>query len=182
MSEPTHAAHLKTPGGFANLLASITRRLEEGAWDESALADDVSTITYEQALRAARPVRAAKLATRALLEDNPPVLPVWRASKSEQLIRTGEKKPRTASITIRVTAEEQIRLQERALAAGLSVSAYLRSCIFETEALRSQVKIALEQMQTASSQTTSILSDKKASPKWRMRLFPGWSRSRTSDG
>ena len=45
----------RASGSFANLLASFTSKLAEmTAWDDSALADDVATITYEQALRASR--------------------------------------------------------------------------------------------------------------------------------
>jgi predicted HicB family RNase H-like nuclease len=57
-----------------------------------------------------------------------------------------EKKRKSASITLRVAAEEYEQLQERAAAAHLSVSAYIRSCIFEAESLRAQVKAALVQM------------------------------------
>ncbi len=56
---------------------------------------------------------------------------------------------KSASVTVRLTAEENEKLHERATAAGLTASAYLRSCLFETEILRTQVKEALEQFRTA---------------------------------
>ena len=54
-----------------------------------------------------------------------------------------------ASITIRLSKAECEQLQKRAAEAGLTVSAYLRSCTFEAEALRAQVKEALAELRTA---------------------------------
>jgi citrate lyase subunit beta/citryl-CoA lyase len=53
----------------------------------------------------------------------------------------GNKK--CASITIRLSKTECDQLRKRAAQAGLTVSAYLRSCTFEAEALRAQVKDVL---------------------------------------
>lgn len=57
---------------------------------------------------------------------------------------------KSASVTVRLTAEDNAQLHERAAAAGLTASAYLRSCLFEAESLRMQVKEALEQFRAAS--------------------------------
>jgi hypothetical protein len=172
MPEPAQAAPQKTSGSFANLLASLTSKLQRDPWDDGTLPDDVVTITYEQALRAGR---ASQPATNQLLDGadhakgepfNAPV----RGPQHSQLA----KKLRTASITIRVTSEEQAQLHTRALAAQLSVSAYLRSCIFEAESLRTQVKEALAQMQLKSSQITSTTDSSQSSRNWRKRLFPAF--------
>lgn len=56
---------------------------------------------------------------------------------------------KAASITIRLTKAECEQVHERATAAGLTASAYLRSCLFEAENLRAQVKEALEQFRAA---------------------------------
>jgi hypothetical protein len=48
-----------------------------------------------------------------------------------------------ASVTVRLTAEENDRLRHRAAEARLTVSAYLRSCAFEVESLRAEVKQTL---------------------------------------
>ncbi len=56
---------------------------------------------------------------------------------------------RSASITIRLSRAENAQLRERAAEAGLTVSAYLRSCTLQAEALRAQVKQALAQLRAA---------------------------------
>jgi hypothetical protein len=48
-----------------------------------------------------------------------------------------------ASITIRLTEPECAQLRRRAAEAGITVSAYLRSCALEVESLRTQVKETL---------------------------------------
>lgn len=54
-----------------------------------------------------------------------------------------------ASITIRMSKAECVQLRQRAAEAGMSVSAYLRSCTFEAESLRAQVKEALAELKCA---------------------------------
>jgi predicted DNA binding CopG/RHH family protein len=53
---------------------------------------------------------------------------------------------KSTSITIRLTTVECERLRLRASEAGLTVSAYLRSCTFEAESLRAMVKDALSKL------------------------------------
>ena len=48
------------------------------------------------------------------------------------------------------------QLRQRAAEARMSVSAYLRSCTFEAEALRAQVKEALAELKCASPQQPQI--------------------------
>jgi hypothetical protein len=55
---------------------------------------------------------------------------------------------KNASITIRMSAAECEQLRGRAAEAGMTVSAYLRSCIFEVEGLRAQVKAAVAQIRS----------------------------------
>jgi hypothetical protein len=180
MPEPAQAAPQKTSGSFASLLASLTSKLQNDPWDDSALPDDVAILTYEQALRTSRRQPSPQLATNSLREDGSQKGPAPKVSKPEQPQRPGEKRPRTASITIRVTSEEQAQLHERAAAAQLSVSAYLRSCILEAETLRTQVREALAQMQQPSaSQVNSTALTEMASRNWRKRFFPAWSRDKT---
>jgi len=54
-----------------------------------------------------------------------------------------------ASITIRMSKAECAQLRKRAAEAGLTVSAYMRSCTFEAESLRAMVKEALAQLRSA---------------------------------
>jgi hypothetical protein len=186
MPEPDQSVSPKTPGSFASLLASISSKLQNDPWDDSALADDVATITYEQALGKHRRVRIPESATKSLLNDSDhdPALatatPAIRPSKPPQ--KAGEKKPKAASITIRVTAEEQAQLHHRAAAAQLTVSAYLRSCIFEAEALRTQVKEALSEIRsgTPPEEPAAKKMQREHSKTWRARLLPLWHRNRAS--
>lgn len=57
---------------------------------------------------------------------------------------------KSSSIHIRLSAPESAQLKQRAAEAGLTVSAYLRSCVLEAETLRAQVKQALAQLRVAS--------------------------------
>jgi predicted DNA binding CopG/RHH family protein len=65
---------------------------------------------------------------------------------------------RTASITIRMTGAEYGQLKQRAAEAGLTVSAYLRSCTLEAESLRAQVKQALATIRGTTPEPTSEAS------------------------
>ena len=55
----------------------------------------------------------------------------WRVTMPQQL--HVERELRTASVTIRLSTAECARLHQRAAEAGLTVSAYLRSCMLEAE-------------------------------------------------
>ncbi|MBS1803615.1 MAG: hypothetical protein JST28_09615 [Acidobacteria bacterium] len=174
MPHPIQEAGQKTTGSFASFLASFAGRQQSDSWDDSALASDAVTLTYEQALSAPRGARISGTAVDSGHRNkvHPSASPT---SSSAPANTVAGKKHRSASITIRVTAEEQAQLHERAVNAGLSVSAYLRLCIFEAESLRSQVKEALTKMQSAQ-------TDMAEEPRRRLKgLFPAWFR-RTKPG
>ncbi len=162
---------------FAGLLAALTAPKHEPqpVWNDDNLADDVATLSYEQALRAHARYKPA------YFDDLPSPQPADPAavsggedkpgnarSKAAAPARTRQNKdPRThagnpsrapaaleesrkrASVTLRMSCAESAQLQKRAAEAGMSVSSYLRSCIFEAEALRAQVKEALARLQPA---------------------------------
>jgi hypothetical protein len=170
----------KNSGSFASFLASFTGSANDATdeWDLSALADDVATISYEQALQAHRRPRVSENATEELRESF--TQPAPDPSGSEQT-GPGSKKRKTASITLRLTAAEQAQLQERAAAAHISVSAYIRSCIFEAENLRAQVKEALKQIRaTASGEPKSAEEPNSTPGHGRFYFFPRWSRRQTA--
>jgi hypothetical protein len=175
MSDSTVTEPSGNPTSFASLLASLAGagRKPADTWDISELADDVATISYEQALRSHRRVRAAEPIA---------VTPVLSESQSgEPSARSDSKKiRRTSSITIRVTENEQIQLQARAVEAGLSVSAYLRSCIFEAESLRAQVKEALSQMRAATEKVpdASTEASTPSATRRRFHFLPQWPHKR----
>jgi hypothetical protein len=75
---------------------------------------------------------------------------------------------RSVSVTIRLSKAECARLHKHAAEAGVTVSAYLRSCTFEAEALRAEVKTALAELRSAA------LIDQPAAPANERRTFWGW--------
>lgn len=169
MSESPTISPSKHAGSFANLLESFTapRMKPSQSWDDSALEEDVAIISYEEALRAHRRVPAAA---------SPANVPQFTPADPSPEAPAAGKTRKTASITIRLTKAEETQLHERAAAAQLSVSAYLRSCIFEAESLRTQVKEALSQMKaaTTSDAQTHRAAQQKPALNWRTRLFPRW--------
>lgn len=171
MSDPSPLPVPNEASSFANLLASLTSAPEKSSatWEDSALLDDVTTISYEQALRSHRRVPAVDPARTLSTED---LFAGIGASKA--IPDTGIKERKTASITIRLTKAEEVQLHDRAAVAQISVSAYLRSCIFEAESLRAQVKEALSQMKAATPRESN--PQPKPAPNWRTRLLSNWRR------
>lgn len=158
------------------MLASLTGSASKPrpTWDESALADDVAIISYEQALRSQRRVPPSA----ALPECE--TQPIAAAPPPQLLPIVAAKLRKTSSITLRLTQAEQVQLHERAAAAKLSVSAYLRSCIFEAESLRAQVKEALSEMKAASASDPQVSRGLQSAHNWRARLMPRWSSHRAA--
>ena len=180
------------PSSFAKLFAGLTRSTSHGAsanddsWIDEALADNVATISYEQALRTHGRYRPTE-PLPAHREDA-----AFTAPKPPQSVRITEWTPndtsaagaahrKQASITIRLSRDECSQLRERAAAAGMTISAYLRSCIFEVESLRAQVKEALAALQSevaGSGDAMHAISEVTAPRDWRTRLFAHWPRNR----
>ena len=71
---------------------------------------------------------------------------------------------RSASVTIRMNKAECARLRERAAEAGLTVSAYLRSCALEAEALRAEVKQALAELKAGNKEAREQGSEGASKP------------------
>jgi hypothetical protein len=202
-------------------------------WNSSDLGEDVATLSYERALRAHARYRPANRdlardsdgvdgaqtqAGNSLSDaraDAPGGFDAAGATDAAgaavravaapwvQTVAAPDHDLRSASVTIRLSPAECARLHHRAAEAGLTVSAYLRSCAVEAEALRAQVKQALaelkagteppQQAQTACRgprQGTSHPSGKAAggpgrdqgSKKSARRSFFGWIRWLTRRG
>jgi hypothetical protein len=84
---------------------------------------------------------------------------------------------KSTSITIRLSRAECLQLRARAGEAGLTVSAYLRSCTFEAESLRALVKDTLAKLRSetaAENQTVSVRGGRTL----RQRLAHFWPGSR----
>ena len=152
MSESVSTPAIKSASSFSSLLESFTGSAKKPnqLWDDSLLSEDVATISYEQALRSHRRVSPA-----ALLRESECQSPASPATPQTLRLAPG-KRCKSASITIRLTKEEEAQLHERAATAQLSVSAYLRSCIFEAESLRTQVKEALSQMKSTTTEEKKV--------------------------
>lgn len=156
---------------FAGLLAALalpSRDEEErtSLWSSDDLGEDVATLSYERALRAHaryKPAQsgewetahAARPETGDEREESPPgeVGGTAKTTPAGALMQQADDL-RRASVTIRLSRAECARLHERAAEAGVTVSAYLRSCTFEAEALRAEVKAALADLRAAGVQGT----------------------------
>jgi predicted DNA binding CopG/RHH family protein len=196
------ATQTPTPASpsFAGLLAALTAPAPRTAWNNDDFADDVATLSYEHALRAHSRYKAPDAGEWEMKQkiDSGPELPnvsqhdntAAQTSEASPSLAAGagarnaadcgsaafERNKKCASITIRLSKEECEQLRRRAGQAGLTVSAYLRSCTFEAETLRAQVKDVLAELRTAA-------STEKESPKvefhrswldWLTRLVPRW--------
>jgi hypothetical protein len=96
--------------------------------------------------------------------------------------RALERELKCASITIRMSQAESEQLRKRAAEAGLTISAYLRSCTFEAESLRAMVKDTMAQLRlaTARAAPTPAKPDKTRRLSWLERLMQWWHAPRTS--
>jgi hypothetical protein len=175
MQQPAPTQPSPTPSSFAGLLATLASPPTQAAeddplWSTSDLGEDVISLSYERALRAhARYRPADRLVDRDIERgDGLPAPPVSSGvdAGADAAIETGaagatdaavaapslpadlapDRDLRSASVTIRLSKAECARLRERATEAELTVSAYLRSCVLEAEALRAEVKQALAEL------------------------------------
>lgn len=173
MPQPATISPPNPAGGFAGILASLAGPPEKlrSDWNDDSLADDITTLSYEQALRTHaryRPTSELPPIQNATDEQLPPKKPPLKQTVgAETSARSGtisdsvatqtrrstplNDSRKAASITIRLSKAECAQLHERAAEAGLTVSAYLRSCTCEVEALRTQVKETLAQLRSLAS-------------------------------
>jgi hypothetical protein len=149
------------------------------SWNDDGLEDDIATLSYERALQAHARYRnpdqtAAQSADPGLAKvDELPSTPstatpratvrsaahstaVPRPEADLSLKTPNEQTLKSASITIRMSKAECAQLHRRAADAGLTVSAYLRSCTFEAESLRTMVKDTMAQLLVAKAQTEHV--------------------------
>ncbi len=169
MQQPAPTQSSSSLSSFAGLLATLASPRPSAPsdaandaplWNSSDLGEDVVSLSYEQALRARARYRSAyrsdgspmpqrglgldagaDAAVEGVAAD---AVPAWRPEAAP------ERDLRSASVTVRLSKAECERLHRRAAEAGLTVSAYLRSCALEAETLRSQVKQALAELKAGS--------------------------------
>lgn len=138
-----------TPTTGATSFAGLLAATRDPAWNDDGLAADVATISYEQALRKQTRPRVGSCAS-----DADPEQPVAHSSEHGEEAREPAPSSRplkSASITIRLSEPECAQVRQRAAEAGLTVSAYLRSCTLEVESLRAQVKQTVAQLRNSAS-------------------------------
>jgi len=202
MEQPGQTAPSATAATFAGMLASLAAPAPKHApaWNDDDLADDVATLSYERALRTHSRYRSSELNDRSLTQipdpegmdfqaaraDAAPAAAPTATRQAASALKTEtmvaresstalDRNLKRASITIRLSSAECAQLHKRAAEAGLTVSAYLRSCTFEAESLRALVKDTLAQLQAAQS-----TGKPKPTPQakaswfgWLLRFFPG---------
>jgi hypothetical protein len=191
MHQPAPAAPSSASPTFAGLLAALTSRSSSPAnrtpvWDDSDLADDVATLSYERALRTHARYRAPDLSDASFappvetvqpsaLEATPAPVEAEAATARPAAARfAADRAPepgacaiaaeeaaedrnlKSASITIRLSKAECKQLRKRAAEAGVTVSSYLRSCTFEAEALRAMVKDTLAQLRSEPARPAAV--------------------------
>jgi hypothetical protein len=208
MQQSTAPAPSPTSASFAGLLAALAAPASAWSppWSEDSLEDDVATLSYERALMAHaryRPtdqsltqpavplsiyqdeIPAPAAAPTSQAAARPPANPESRLDSFTPTppIHNLDRNLKNASITIRLSQAECAQLHRRAAEAGLTVSAYLRSCTFEAEALRAMVKDTLAQLRPANAPAESVQSTRpRRSPfgglaHWLASLLTPWHGS-----
>jgi hypothetical protein len=168
--------------GFLAALASPPPASRNASFNQDALADDVATLSYESALKAHS---RYKPAPEPQPQPSPAVIPENVSDASGSLLSNAPRHSqslareahdlKSSSITIRMSRAECEQLKQRAAQAGMTISAYLRSCTFEAEALRGQVKEALAQLHAAASanhKQPALPAEQHKKFDWLSRIFP----------
>jgi hypothetical protein len=169
------AATTEPSSTFAGMMAAFAApgQKRPPARDLDGLEDDVATLSYERALRAHSRFRSPDASDRPLTQVSPPeplsivevfpsdLEPANEAAPMPAAVPSvahampdlvpdnstaHDRNLKCASITIRLSRAECAQLRQRAAEAGLNLSAYLRSCTVEAEALRAQVMDTMAQM------------------------------------
>jgi predicted DNA binding CopG/RHH family protein len=168
-----------TPSSFVGFLAALAQPEPTSAWNDELLGEDVATLSYERALRtharyhaddSADDLEEAKSVVSADAAAPQPVAPFSAPSILES---APEKNLKEASITIRMSREENVQLRKRAGEAGLTVSAYIRSCTFEAEALRALVKDTLTQFRAGGPPAQQHTKTPNPRRRWSALFWPG---------
>lgn len=148
MQTSTAFASSPTDESFAAFLAKLAEQPASEATHEpddvleiGEPADEVAALSYEHALRA--PVKKQVESVPLSAPDAAPAT----GKTTISLVATEKRKIRTS---ICLAPWENALLRQRAEENSLSISAYVRACIFEVEALRAQVKQRMAQVHATS--------------------------------
>jgi hypothetical protein len=163
----------QTTGDFS-AKPSFSRK-SASTWNDDDLADDVATLSYESALKAHARYRPTDESLTQLPDPAPfcfeeaptpvphpaPRLATYPAPCADSIpepelnrlpLAQFERDLKNSSITIRMSKAECAQLHRRAAEAGLTISAYLRSCTFEAESLRAMVKDTMAQLRSVTAE------------------------------
>jgi hypothetical protein len=176
-------AEIPPSPNFAGLLASLAAPAQKSAsaWSgeraDDGLEDDFATLSYERALRTHARYRPPSPTDQSLTQtadpdffplpadvhkptsETPQMAPTSRQPESVSSPTTlSERNLKCTSVTIRLSQAECAQLRTRAAEAGLTVSAYLRSCTFEAESLRAMVKDTLARLRTGAPAEEPVVS------------------------
>ena len=150
--------------------------------------EDVASLTYEHALR------SHSCSSRVSAPDQPernsgansltPGIHRLATTRSElpDAAMPHETNPppqsgrRCSSITVRLSAAESEQLRLRAAEAGMTASAYLRSCAFEVESLRAEVKTTLSQLRSLNATKAEPIQSGKRRSWFRFIKLPNRAR------
>jgi hypothetical protein len=172
MATAAKVAPPRATRSFAGLLEEYAapKRKVPPKRDLDGLEDDVATLSYERALKTHVRYRPAPeldpnpnslaIAAQPALREEPQALP-----RAFVLAHPAQATRKSASVTVRMTAEENDRLRARAAEAGLTVSTYLRSCTLDVESLRAQVKEEVARMRAVEERAPGPIRS------WLRRLF-----------
>jgi len=150
MQEETANTSAQPAHDFAGLFAALaaTKQSDLPKWTDEELPQDVATLSYERALRTHARYKTSDADYMGAAQNCE--IQSARSSASvnplKPVVSRSEHDRKCASVTIRMSHAECEQLRERATEAGLTISAYLRSCTFEAETLRAQVKKALAEI------------------------------------
>lgn len=188
---------------FAGFLAALAIPAAKPAseWPKDGLEDDVATLSYERALRtharsratypndgsltqptAQQPTDYETFQTETLdpgqkARRDPGTGPAACVESAQRLPELPERSLRSASITIRMSQAECAQLHQRAAEAGMTISAYLRSCTFEAESLRAMVKDTLAQLRSATGAGKGAPMPHRSRMRWLGRVLTPWQGS-----
>ena len=142
---------LKAHARYRPSQASQVLKVSDRSLTQSA---DPEPFCYEEASSNAAAFAPYPQAQPILAQPIPVRDPRATADHEPSFLRTAplDRNLKEASITIRMSKAECAQLHRRAAEAGLSVSAYLRSCTFEAESLRAMVKDTMAQLRAVTSQ------------------------------
>lgn len=151
MQESIENASAHATPDFAGLLAALAAAKPNGLppWNDEQLSQDVATLSYERAMRTHARYRADDMVSLPAQQERAPARDERASKRAMPIASKSAHERKCASITLRMSQVECEQLRERAAEAGMTISAYLRSCTFEAEVLRSQVKEALAEMRRA---------------------------------